>query len=53
MATYRIHPGIGIARLGNSDSEFYLAQEPPAVGNGTKIQAASEVASEDLLHLLL
>ncbi|UGX97935.1 LodA/GoxA family CTQ-dependent oxidase [Bradyrhizobium barranii subsp. barranii] len=30
MATYRIHPGIGIARLGNSDSEFYLAPETPA-----------------------
>ncbi|WP_461325581.1 LodA/GoxA family CTQ-dependent oxidase [Bradyrhizobium barranii] len=29
MATYRIHPGIGIARLGNSDSEFYLAPETP------------------------
>ena len=30
MATYRIHPGIGIARLGNSESEFYLAPETPA-----------------------
>ncbi|HWA61125.1 MAG TPA: LodA/GoxA family CTQ-dependent oxidase, partial [Caulobacteraceae bacterium] len=30
MATYRIHPGIGIARLGNSDTEFYLAPETPA-----------------------
>ena len=30
MATYRIHPGIGIARLGNSDSEFYLAPVTPA-----------------------
>ena len=30
MATYKIHPGIGIARLGNSDSEFYLAPETPA-----------------------
>jgi len=30
MATYRIHPGIGIARLGNSDSEFYIAPETPA-----------------------
>ncbi|MGY4359574.1 hypothetical protein ACVW0J_006067 [Bradyrhizobium sp. i1.7.7] len=29
MATYRIHPGIGIARLGNSDNEFYLAPETP------------------------
>jgi len=29
VATYRIHPGIGIARLGNSDSEFYLAPETP------------------------
>jgi hypothetical protein len=30
MATYRIHPGIGIARLGNSDTQFYLAPETPA-----------------------
>ena len=30
MATYRIHPGIGIARLGNSDTDFYLAPETPA-----------------------
>src|SRR3954466_841732 len=30
MATYRIHPGIGIARLGNSGTEFYLAPETPA-----------------------
>jgi hypothetical protein len=30
MATYRIHPGIGIARLGNSETEFYLAPETPA-----------------------
>jgi hypothetical protein len=29
VATYRIHPGIGIARLGNSDAEFYLAPETP------------------------
>jgi hypothetical protein len=30
VATYRIHPGIGIARLGNSDTEFYIAPETPA-----------------------
>ncbi len=30
MATYKIHPGIGIARLGNSDTEFYLGPETPA-----------------------
>ena len=30
MATYKIHPGIGIARLGNSETEFYLAPETPA-----------------------
>jgi hypothetical protein len=29
-ATYKIHPGIGIARLGNSENEFYLAPETPA-----------------------
>jgi hypothetical protein len=29
MAGYKIHPGIGIARLGNSDTEFYLAPETP------------------------
>jgi hypothetical protein len=30
MATYKIHPGIGIARLGNSDTEFYLSPDTPA-----------------------
>jgi hypothetical protein len=30
VATYRIHPGIGIARLGNSETEFYIAPETPA-----------------------
>jgi hypothetical protein len=30
VATYKVHPGIGIARLGNSDTEFYLAPETPA-----------------------
>ncbi len=30
MVTYKIHPGIGIARLGNSDTEFYIAPEAPA-----------------------
>src|SRR5271157_2575004 len=30
MATYKIHPSIGIARLGNSDTEFYIAPETPA-----------------------
>lgn len=27
---YRIHPGVGIARLGNSPHSFYLAPEQPA-----------------------
>jgi L-Lysine epsilon oxidase N-terminal/L-lysine epsilon oxidase C-terminal domain len=42
MATYKIHPGIGIARLGNSDTHFYLAPETPAglpmecYGNGNQ-----------------
>jgi hypothetical protein len=30
VATYRIHPGIGIARLGSSPTEFYIAPETPA-----------------------
>lgn len=30
MSTYKIHPGIGIARLGNSETEFYIAPEVPA-----------------------
>jgi hypothetical protein len=30
VAIYRIHPGIGIARLGNSETDFYLAPETPA-----------------------
>jgi hypothetical protein len=28
--TYKIHPAIGIARLGNSPDEFYLSPEAPA-----------------------
>lgn len=30
MATYRIHPGIGIARLGNSPDAFCISPEKPA-----------------------
>jgi hypothetical protein len=30
MATYRIHPGIGIARLGNSPDAFCISPEEPA-----------------------
>jgi hypothetical protein len=30
VAIYKIHPGIGIARLGNSPDQFYLAPETPA-----------------------
>lgn len=30
VPTYKIHPGIGIARLGSSDNEFYIAPEVPA-----------------------
>ena len=30
MSTYKIHPGIGVARLGNSDTDFYIAPEVPA-----------------------
>jgi len=30
MAIYRIHPGIGIARLGNSPDEFCITPEKPA-----------------------
>jgi hypothetical protein len=30
VSTYKIHPGIGIARLGNSETEFYIAPEVPA-----------------------
>ena len=29
MVKYKIHPGIGISRLGNSEREFYLAPEVP------------------------
>ncbi len=28
---YKIHPGIGIARLGNSDNEFFIGPEAPGV----------------------
>ncbi len=30
LTTYKIHPGIGIARLGNSPDEFCLSPEKPA-----------------------
>jgi hypothetical protein len=30
MAKYRIHPGIGIARLGNSPDAFCISPEEPA-----------------------
>ncbi len=30
VSTYKIHPGIGMARLGNSESAFYIAPEVPA-----------------------
>ncbi|MDG9669524.1 LodA/GoxA family CTQ-dependent oxidase [Hahella sp. CR1] len=30
MSTYKIHPGIGIARLGNSETEFYVGPDVPA-----------------------
>jgi hypothetical protein len=30
VTIYKIHPGIGIARLGNSETEFYIAPEMPA-----------------------
>src|SRR3954466_8842261 len=29
--TYRIHPGVGIARLGNSPAAFCISPEQPAV----------------------
>ncbi len=29
MTTYKIHPAIGIARLGNSPTDFYLSPEKP------------------------
>ncbi|MEO9875123.1 MAG: LodA/GoxA family CTQ-dependent oxidase [Anderseniella sp.] len=29
--TYRIHPGIGIARVGNSPEEYYLGPEAPGI----------------------
>lgn len=31
MPIYKIHPGIGIARVGNSDTEFYIAPEAAAI----------------------
>jgi hypothetical protein len=49
VATYRIHPGIGIARLGNSETDFYLAPETPAAlpqacdANGNPLYAADGV----------
>src|SRR3712207_198577 len=37
--TFKIHPAIGIARLGNSPSDFYLAPEEPG---GLPIQCNAE-----------
>jgi hypothetical protein len=56
VATYRIHPGIGIARLGNSDSEFYLAPETPAGrpqdcdADGNALFGADGVAPQYVSH---
>lgn len=48
MATYKIHPGIGIARLGNSDTEFYLAPEVPAGLPHACDAAGNPILSDDL-----
>ena len=51
--TYRIHPGIGIARVGDSDDEFFVGPEAPGVpavlaqpggsSNGTYKDAAGRI----------
>ena len=35
---YRIYPPIGIARIGNSETEFFIAAEVPE-SPGTELQA--------------
>jgi L-Lysine epsilon oxidase N-terminal/L-lysine epsilon oxidase C-terminal domain len=47
MATYKIHPGIGIARLGNSETEFYLAPQTPAGLPIACDQQGNELVSPD------
>src|SRR5438067_11768560 len=39
---YKIHPGIGVARIGNSPNEFFLGPETPG-GPGLEIQGGAEV----------
>ena len=38
--TYRIHPGIGIARLGNSTDAFCISPEQPAACPSIATRAA-------------
>jgi hypothetical protein len=47
MATYRIHPGIGVARLGNSDTAFYIAPETPAALPFACDAAGNQILSSD------
>ena len=46
MSTFKIHPSIGIARLGNSD-DFYLAPEQPGVLPMECDQDGIEMTHED------
>lgn len=48
MSTYKIHPGIGIARLGNSETEFYIAPEIPAGLPQACDSAGNPILSDDL-----
>jgi len=48
VAIYKIYPGIGIARLGNSETEFYIAPETPAGMPIACDEAGNPVLSADL-----
>ncbi|SFM00215.1 LodA/GoxA family CTQ-dependent oxidase [Nitrosomonas communis] len=48
MSIYKIHPGMGIARLGNSETEFYIAPEIPAGLPQACDSAGNPILSDDL-----
>ena len=53
MSIYKIHPGIGIARLGNSETEFYIAPEIPAGLPQACDSAGNPILSDDLTGPIL
>ena len=43
MKVYKIHPGIGIARVGRSNNGFFLASESPDGGAPFELDDNGEV----------